>query len=216
MTCDDFRQCYLEGDVAPTAAAHLRGCAECQRVTPELELLRARLGDPAVWESPGAELRNRVIGSIVSDARPARPAGRHPRWWLVAGAAAVVLLVGAAAALVVVRGRADGADWELALYATEASPAAAVTVQGWNDDTGTRLRLDVEGLAPAAPDEYYAVWMSSAAGAHVPAGTFREAGRIDAWSGVSRAGFPRIWVTLEPDDGDERLNGTTVADTPGW
>ena len=58
--------------------------------------------------------------------------------------------------------------------------------------------------------------MTSPSGQHVSAGTFREAGRIEAWSGVRRSDFPRIWNTLEPDDGDERLSGVTIADTPGW
>ncbi len=58
--------------------------------------------------------------------------------------------------------------------------------------------------------------MSSDSGEHVPAGTFRESGQIESWAGVTRADFPRMWITLEPDDGDERLTGETVADTPGW
>jgi hypothetical protein len=114
------------------------------------------------------------------------------------------------------RDRADGADWELALRANDSVPGAVVSVHGWNKGTGTRLRLDVEGLPPAGPSEYYAIWMTSIDGQHVPAGTFRESGRIEAWSGVTRADFPRIWITLEPDDGDERLSGATVVDTPGW
>ena len=72
---------------------------------------------------------------------------------------------------------------------------------------GTHLQLDVDGLAPAGPNEYYTIWMTSDDGQHVPAGTFRESGQIEAWSGVKRSDFPRIWITLEPDDGDERLTG---------
>jgi hypothetical protein len=132
------------------------------------------------------------------------------------GAAAALVIGVVAASLVIVHGRADGADWELSLYANDSVPGAEVSVHGWNTGTGTRLRLDVEGLAPAGPSEYYAIWMSSIEGQHVPAGTFRESGRIEAWSGVTRSDFPRIWITLEPDDGDERLTGATVVDTPGW
>ena len=130
---------------------------------------------------------------------------------------AAALVIGVAiASLVVIRSRGDGADWELALYANAASPDAEVLVHGWNTDNGTHLQLDVAGLAPAGPNEYYAIWMTSMDGQHVPAGTFRESGQIEAWSGVKRSDFPRIWITLEPDDGDERLTGATVADTPGW
>ena len=216
MTCDEFQRSYLLGDVTPAGEAHLRGCVDCQLVTPELEVLGARLSDPAVWEPPGSELRARVVGAVVSAARPVGVSGRSVRRWWMAGVAATLLIAVVAASLVVVSGRADGADWEQPLYAKHASPGAVVSVQGWNTETGTRLRVDVEGLAPAGPNEYYAIWMSSTSGQHVPAGTFRESGQIEAWSAVARSEFPRIWITLEPDDGDERLTGPTIADTPGW
>ncbi len=64
MTCDDFQRSYLEGETTAAGEAHLRGCADCQRVTPELDVLRARLGDPAVWEPPGPELRGQVIEAV--------------------------------------------------------------------------------------------------------------------------------------------------------
>ena len=70
MTCDEFRRSYLEHVVSAAGEAHLRECADCQRVTPELDVLRARLGDPAVWETPGSELRSNVVGAVVSAARP--------------------------------------------------------------------------------------------------------------------------------------------------
>ncbi len=68
MTCDDFQRSYLEGETTADGEAHLRGCADCQRVTPELDVLRARLGDPAVWEPAGPELRGQVITAVVSAA----------------------------------------------------------------------------------------------------------------------------------------------------
>ncbi len=216
MTCDEFRRSYLEHVVSEAGEAHLRECADCQRVTPELDVLRARLGDPAVWETPGPELRSNVIGAVVSAARPTGVSRWSAGRWWIAGAAAALVIGVATASLVMIRGRDDGADWELALHANAASPDAVVLVHGWNTDNGTHLQLDVDGLAPAGPNEYYAIWMTSVDGQHVPAGTFRESGQIEAWSGVKRSDFPRIWITLEPDDGDERLTGATVADTPGW
>ena len=216
MTCDEFHRSYLEGEVSTAGEDHLRGCADCQRVTPELDVLRARLGDAAVWEPPASELRAKVVGAVVSAARPASVSRRTTRRWWIAGAAAVLALGVAAASLVLIPSRADSADWELSLYANKASPGAVVEVHGWNTANGTHLRVDVDGLAPAGPNEYYAIWMSSDSGQHVPAGTFRESGQVESWSGVTRADFPRIWITLEPDDGDERLTGTTIADTPGW
>jgi hypothetical protein len=231
MTCEEFQRLYLAGHIragqiwsgqiragegSSAGEEHLRGCADCQRVTPALDVLRARLGDSAVWETPGSDLRPRVVGAVVGAARPDGVSKRSTRRFWVAGAAAALVIGVVAASLFVIRDRPAGADWEFSLYANAAVPEAVVSVHGWNIGTGTRLRLDVEGLAPAGPSEYYAIWMSSMNGRHVPAGTFRESGRIDAWSGVTRADFPRIWITLEPDDGDERLTGATVADTPGW
>ena len=216
MTCDEFRRLYLEHAVSAAGEAHLRECAECQSVTPELDVLRARLGDPAVWATPGSELRSNVVGAVVSAARPTDASRWSVRRWWIAGVSAALVIGVVVASLVVTRGQGDGADWELALYANAASPDAVVLVHGWNTDTGTHLQVDVDGLAPAGPNEYYAIWMTSVDGQHVPAGTFRESGRIEAWSGVKRSDFPRIWITLEPDDGDERLTGATVADTPGW
>jgi hypothetical protein len=216
MRCEEFQGSYLAGEISTAGEAHLPGCAACQRATPVLDVLRARLSDPAVWESPGSELRPRVIGAVVGASRPVGVSRRYARRWWFAGAAAALVIGVVAASLVMTRDRADGADWELALYANDSVPGAVVSVHGWNKGTGTRLRLDVEGLPPAGPSEYYAIWMTSIDGQHVPAGTFRESGRIEAWSGVTRADFPRIWITLEPDDGDERLSGATVVDTPGW
>ncbi len=216
MNCDEFQRSHLLGELSSAGQEHLRGCANCQRVTPELDALRARLDDPAVWEAPGSDLRARVVGAVVSAARPVGASRRPAKRWWVAGVAAALLIGVVAASLVVVSGRADGADWVQPLYMKDASPGATVSVHGWNTETGTRLRIDVAGLAPAGPNEYYAIWMSSTSGQHVPAGTFRESGRIEAWSGVTRSDFPRLWITLEPDDGDERLTGPTIADTPGW
>ena len=216
MTCDEFQRSYLLGDLTPAEEAHLRACVDCQLVTPELDVLRAQLDDPALWEPPSSELRTRVVGAVVSAVDPIGVSRRSARRWWATGVAAALLIAVVAASLVVVSGRADGADWEQSLYAKDVPPGAEVSVEGWNTDTGTRLRVHVEGLAPAGPNEYYAIWMSSNSGQHVPAGTFRESGEIEAWSGVTRADFPRIWITLEPDDGDERLTGPTIADTPGW
>jgi hypothetical protein len=216
MTCDEFQRSYLEGELSAPGEAHLRDCADCQHVTPGLDVLRARLADPAVWEPPGSALRAQVVSAVVSAVSPVGAAPRsRRRWWIVGAAAAFVIGV-VAASLVLAGGRDDGADWELALYANQASPGAIVQVSGWNTANGTHLQVDVDGLAPAGPNEYYAIWMTSVDGQHVPAGTFRESGRIESWSGVTRADFPRIWITLEPDDGDERLTGATIADTPGW
>jgi hypothetical protein len=74
------------------------------------------------------------------------------------------------------------------------------------------MLLTVDGLE-RAPDGYvYEFWLSQGP-LHISAGTFTASGEIELWSGVPRAAFPRLWVTLEPLDEDESPSGQTVLDT---
>jgi hypothetical protein len=74
------------------------------------------------------------------------------------------------------------------------------------------MLLSVDGLE-GAPDGYvYEFWLSEGP-LHISAGTFTASGDIELWSGVSRADFPRLWVTLEPLDEDESPSSHTVLDT---
>ncbi len=85
-------------------------------------------------------------------------------------------------------------------------------IQGWNESTGTRVVLDIEGLAPAPPGSVYELWFTRD-DVHVSAGTFTGPGEVELWVGVSRGAFPRLWVNLEPIVGDESRSGFTVLDT---
>ncbi|MEJ7800887.1 MAG: anti-sigma factor [Ilumatobacter sp.] len=170
---------------------------------------RGALADPALWEAPPADGFDRLLGTIRAGA-PQNDAGPR-RLWLVA--AAVVLLTGVATAIPVLRPN-DDADWQIALAATTAHPDAMASVQGWNTDTGTRIRITIEGIDDLANDGFYELWMTSPDGEDVSAGTFRSTGTIDAWSAVRRADFPRLWITRESFDGDPSPSGDTVVDTP--
>ena len=70
----------------------------------------------------------------------------------------------------------------------------------------------IEGLNPAPDGFVYEFWLSDGP-VHISAGTFHSDGEIELWSGVSRADFPRLWITLEPLDEDESPSGNTVLDT---
>jgi hypothetical protein len=105
-------------------------------------------------------------------------------------------------------------DWRLDLVATEKAPAATAEVVGWNTDTGTRMEIIISGLNPAPSGFYYEIWMTAPDRRHVSAGTFRGSGTVSVWSAVSRAEFPRLWITLEPADGDTAISGETVLDSP--
>jgi hypothetical protein len=146
-----------------------------------------------------------------------RERARRRRWslangWVVAGMGAAVAAVVALIAILVSGSSGPHPDFEVALIGTRNAPAATAHVYGWNDAAGTRLKIDIDGLPPSGPDAYYTIWMTSPDGRHVPAGTFRSSGVVWGWAGVTEAEFPRIWVTLEPNDHDESLSGPAVLD----
>lgn len=218
MTCDAFRAAHLAGVRDHATDAHLEGCRSCRSAVADLDEVSRRLADPAIWEEPGPTVLDRLLVTAEAEGRRApsgrRTTSRHParRMRPLAGAAAVVLLV--VAAVAVRRGGGDAPDWRMALVPTAVAPGATATVEGWLEASGTRLELDVEGVPPSGPGARYALWLTAPDGRHVSAGTFTSAGTVRTWAGATRAEFPRLWVTLEPDDGDESLSGATVLDTP--
>ena len=209
MNCDQIRAMYLAGEQDEVTRAHVADCAACRGVQGYLDTGRTALMDSVVWEEPSPELENQVV-ALVSGSR-AEPDGlrrRLPRWLRpVAGVAAAVAVF---AVFAVVRSPAP--DWVVAMPGTDLAPQASSTVSGWNTDTGTQMLLSVTGLEEAPEGYVYEFWLSQGA-FHVSAGTFSAAGDIKLWSGVTRADFPRLWVTLEPLDEDESPSGHTVLDT---
>lgn len=210
MKCTEFQAEFLAGGMSRAADSHLAGCSACRSHLTELRSIRGVIEDPATWEEPSAELEGRVVGDIA-----ALTGGDEPdvkRWPAYVSIAAAIALI--AAASWVFAGRAQP-DWSVALTATDAAPAASATVDGWNTDAGTRMRLEVAGLPDLEPDTYYEIWLTADDGRHVSAGTFSGNGEIDAWIAVRRSDFPRVWVTIEENDDNEALAGVTVLDTPG-
>ncbi len=209
MNCDEFRAQYLAGENVEATDGHLAGCGACRSRRPDLEAGRIALMDPAIWEEPPPELGDQVIALIAgSQNRAPTGVGRLERWARpLAAAAVVVVAVGLFGLL-----RSPSPDWEVAMPGTELAPLATSTVLGWNTDAGTRMILAVEGLDPAPDGFVYEFWLSDGP-LHISAGTFAADGEIELWSGVTRAEFPRLWVTLEPLDDDESPSGHTVLDT---
>jgi hypothetical protein len=215
VSCEEIRAGYLAGDRSSRITAHLRGCSECRRLLPQLDRMRDHLDDPGTWEAPSADLGEQVLDAIrgASAAGAATPPADRRGWRWLAGGAAIAAALVAVVVGVVQTSRSDGADWRIALQPTEVVPDAEATVEGWNRPEGTELLVDVTGLPPSGPDAHYAIWLTSTDGRHIPAGTFTSSGTIVTWAGVRRADFPRVWITLEPNDDDESLSGTTVFDT---
>jgi len=212
MTCDEARAALLAGVETPAVASHLARCRPCRRTAPAFTGARRRLADPALWEEPPAGLEDRVVARIVGHRAPdtdtAAPAGRRRRHLEIAAVAAAVVLLAAA----LLAGRTPAPDWQVVVPGTGTAPGARAVVSGWSIPGGTRVRLEVTGLPPAPAGHLYELWFSRA-GDHVPAGTFRTAGRVAFTVAVARRDFPRIWVTVEPVGYPEGPEGPVLLDT---
>jgi hypothetical protein len=206
MNCDDLQGRYLTGDLDAETDTHLAGCTWCGARLGDLDELVKQLGTDAMWIAPSPGLEDQIVAAL--EGSPAPEQGSRKLVWMLGVAAALIAVI--AGSLTLIQNRQP--DWEIALWATEGVWATA-TVAGWNTPAGTRMVFSIDGLAPAADDEYYEIWMTGTDGRHVAAGTFRSAGTIESFAGVSRRDFPRIWITLEPNDGDEGIGGPTVLDT---
>jgi hypothetical protein len=165
------------------------------------------LSDPSLWE-PAADLEAEVMASALAknDMAAARTRGR----WLLAAAAAVVAVVAIGA--IVYGAIRSTPDWSVTLAATDLAPDATASIEGWNETSGTRVRLDIDGLPPAPDGFFYELWFSEGP-RHISAGTFRAADGVEMWTAVRRSDFPRLWITLEPIDDDESPSPNTVLDT---
>jgi hypothetical protein len=168
------------------------------------------IADPDTWEEPSADLGDRVVAAVMSEATLHRRGGPRRRPVLAAAAAAAFVLVGFVAVVLVF---GEDPDWTVEIAGTPLAPDAGGTVLGWNAESGTRMILELTGLDPAPPGEIYELWLSEGS-RHVSAGTFVEAGDdLELWAGVTRRDYPRIWITLEPLDDDPGPSSHTVLDT---
>jgi hypothetical protein len=193
----------------------------------ELAALAALLSDEAVWEDPDPGVEDAVVAAITAEAAatPApsfgpppsprartragarRPAARRSGWGLLAGSAAAAALI-IVVALVALQGTGGGPEQQLALrppatLPPDASPLASADVTVEETADGTRIVLDVTGLAPAPAGYYYELWLRKNPQEGVSAGTFHLRGggeeRIELWTGVSPRDYPLITVTLQPE-----------------
>jgi hypothetical protein len=82
-------------------------------------------------------------------------------------------------------------------------------------DGNHRIVLWAEGLPPTSADYHYEVWLSGKRGkGWISAGSFKVSeGDSLLWScpvGVSPKSYPKLWVTLEPDDGNPKPTSIKV------
>lgn len=137
-----------------------------------------------------------------------QPSSRAPRWWWATAAAAIVtVLVGTAA---IVWDRPESPDFTLA--GTTVAPQATAAVRVIDTPAGVVLRLEVEGLDPAAEGRYYQGWVVGA-GNEVSVGTFHMRGgdgSVSLWSGVPIEDYPELIVTLQQETGGPARSDVVV------
>ncbi|HVR32819.1 MAG TPA: anti-sigma factor [Acidimicrobiia bacterium] len=145
------------------------------------------LAGTAVWAD-----EPELLGSVLAEIEVPRRS-RGP--WMAAAAA--LALVAAVGSLILTR----PAPVDFTLAGTELAPAASAEVRLVETPAGIVLRLEVEGLEPAAPGTYYQGWVVSDA-AEVSVGTFHMRGgdgSVAFWSGVAPAEYPELIVTLQEE-----------------
>jgi hypothetical protein len=177
----------------------------------DVAALAALLTRAEPWDDPPRELEDAVVTAIAGEAAGQRrptPGGRTQRrtrdMWsggrMLAAAAAIAVVV--AGIVLMTRGATEGTTF--ALEGTDAQPGATADVLVAATPAGLKILLDTEGL-PGAPDGYmYEAWVGDGT-IGVSAGTFHLRGGdgpIELWAGVADPEFHRLWITLEPIDGD--------------
>lgn len=206
MNCEQARVAMLEGRDSLELENHLSGCSDCRTERLALQRIRDTLREASLWEEPAPELGERIASlGRVATSQP-RSLSRVRFIVPLTAAFATILLAG----ILLIT---DQSDWKIGLMGVGDGTNASAVVAGWNEEEGTRLRIEVEGIEPSPPGHYYEIWLTSPDGLHVSAGTFRGEGVINASVGVRRADFPRMWITLESVDGDSGPSSNTYFDS---
>lgn len=91
------------------------------------------------------------------------------------------------------------------LEGASAPPDTTVELVRYGDE-GYRVEMN-GGVRPAPDGYYYELWMVGASG-RVSCGTFTGGSFHHFPVGVDPAEYPHLQITLEPEDGDESMNGT--------
>lgn len=212
----------LDVDAAAAFDAHLVTCAACRRDHDELAPVARLVADAAPPVVVPPDLKERVLSAVEEDAvtpiaghRRARPS-RSRRGLAVLGIAAAVLVAVALAG--VLGGTERPVAAEIALVAPDGGPARGTALVRATPE-GREIELEVVGLAPSAPGTHYECWFVGDGDTlerpnRVSAGTFTVGADGRATLRMSTAAdparFPRMGVTLEPDDGNPRRTGDKV------
>jgi Anti-sigma-K factor rskA len=147
---------------------------------------------------------------------------RRRRWPLIAAASAAAIGIAAAAIIIVNRPAAPGpvelAGGKFRIVATDLAPHGEGEAEIFRGDHGELLKIDVEGLPIPTTSQILQVWVVGPADTpdaqvRIPVGTFTTADgtvKVEFPIAVDRTRYPKVAITLEPDDGDPRRNGPTL------
>ncbi len=219
----------------PALATHLAGCAECTDAWRQLSGASARLIAAArtlpLEADPPTQLRDRVLAArrqaaMSSEAQvvpaaeaplPARSAGGlSGRGWLgrVAWGGGGALVGAAAVLALFMIGSPRVSPERIALTGSALAPAASGSVLLEPLPEGSvRVELAMSGLPRSDAGHFYELWLVGDGG-RVSAGTFRSDGSpiVQTFTTAADLGvYPRIGITLEPDDGDPAASEQRVA-----
>ncbi len=216
----------------PALATHLAGCAECTDAWRRLSGASARLIAAArtlpLEADPPTQLRDRVLAArrraqtstqphAIAAPRPGVTArGLSGRGWFgrIAWGGAGALVGAAAILALVVIGSPRVALERIALSGSALAPASSGSVLLERlPDGSVRVELAMSGLPRSDAGHFYELWLVGDRG-RVSAGTFRSDGSPIAQTFTTAADlatYPRIGITLEPDDGDPAASDQRVA-----
>jgi anti-sigma-K factor RskA len=185
---------------------HLEGCPACRDDLDDVRHAHGILR--AAVDGPPPELKDWVLARTRNEAR-GRPAGWR-KLWLPAAAA---LLVAAVLGYGVLRTVSDSSD-SLALTATSAAPQAGGELRGERVGDNLRVELEAWGLPKQREGQYYEMWYAKEGGGRISCGTFRAqpggSTTVSLSAPASAVAYPKIEITLEPDDGDPGSSGEVV------
>lgn len=183
----------------------------------ELDELRAIAGDigtePVAWETPPADLWQRIAAEVAGDEPAATPIttapSRRPRHvWRWAAAAAVVAIV-VAGAIVWARDSDDAlvvASAQLDRLGDSGEGSAELVER----DGGYQLRLTTSDLG-VGNDDFAEVWIINTEVTElISLGPLRPDGTYELPPGLDPMTFPIVDVSVEPLDGDPTHSGNSV------
>jgi Anti-sigma-K factor rskA, C-terminal len=173
------------------------------------------LADPAMWEVPSADLGDRIVAAVSSEAhvdpmptgptvsegssgsvvRSSRFAQVRPA--LLGAAAAMLLVFGGIVALSALSGNPQPEDVAGDFVPTGLLPDVGGTVEVTSFDSGLEIVVDAPSLPRRANGEFYEGWLRLDDGRLVPIGTFHEGNGVTLWAGIELDAVVGMTITLE-------------------